>query len=435
MRILIISHYFPPLNAAGSHRVYSWVKYWSRWGNEIAVLTTCKSPSNGSLDLKIEPTISAQIKIHEIPYWTFKRQVIRPYSDDQRNQKFPMIQFKNRLTNLRRSPLGWLFDTRYFWISPALKCARKLYQDWPYQLIVSSFNPPASHIIASQLKRKLNVFWVADYRDLWSGNHEYHARGPFLLIERILENYTIRNANLISSVSDTLCHDLEVRFRKPIILIENGYDSDDSQPNKITNNIDKQNREIVYTGAYYPEYNLIPLFMAIIRLKEKGIGVENRLKIKIFSREIHLLKPIVEKYKIADVVDLPGYIPWDRALEQQKKADALLFLEWANSSGKGVLSAKVFEYMTAGKPILSIGSPSMQDGSKLIEQTGTGIYLGDSISRITETLENLLEGKPIQYKPDYSLIKNYTREKQAKKMIDAIAQEISAQSYKAINPD
>ena len=50
-KILIITHYFPPINAIASHRPYSWAKYWSRMGHNITVLTTKKEPKSNDLNL------------------------------------------------------------------------------------------------------------------------------------------------------------------------------------------------------------------------------------------------------------------------------------------------------------------------------------------------------------------------------------------------
>ncbi len=431
MRILIISHFFPPLNVAGSRRAYSWAKYWSRWGNEIAVLTTRKTRVNGSLDLAIEPLVYSQIKIQEIPYWPFNLEGNPLPASRRPNSKPIILKFRNLLPNLRRSPTGWLLDSRIFWTTPAVNCAIKLHQNWPYQVIVSSFNPPASHIIASRLKNKLNAFWVADYRDLWFGNHEYHARGIFSIIEKTLEDSTVKEADFLTSVSEPLCKILESRFQKPVALIENGYDAEELASNSLS--IDssiKNTKVIIYTGTFYPEYNLDPLFLAINNLEEKGIGVKDRLKIIFYSHEGYLIQPLIKKFAVEKIVELPGYIDWDQALEEQKKADALLFLEWSEPNVDGILSSKIFEYMSAGKPILSIGSSILKAASKLIEQTGTGIYLGDSMPKIAETLKDLLDGKSLPYNPELSLIESFTREKQAKKMLDAIHQQMSAQSVR-----
>ncbi len=42
MKILIVSFFFPPQNAIGGQRPYSWAKYWSRKGHEVHVLTPIK---------------------------------------------------------------------------------------------------------------------------------------------------------------------------------------------------------------------------------------------------------------------------------------------------------------------------------------------------------------------------------------------------------
>lgn len=42
LKILIVTHSFPPLNKIGSLRPYAWAKYWSWIGHEVCVLTTKK---------------------------------------------------------------------------------------------------------------------------------------------------------------------------------------------------------------------------------------------------------------------------------------------------------------------------------------------------------------------------------------------------------
>ena len=54
MKILILSHYFPPLNRIGSLRVYSFAKYLSEIGHEVHVLTTEKTHIDGHLNLELD---------------------------------------------------------------------------------------------------------------------------------------------------------------------------------------------------------------------------------------------------------------------------------------------------------------------------------------------------------------------------------------------
>ncbi|MEK7698817.1 MAG: hypothetical protein AAB332_00285 [Planctomycetota bacterium] len=98
------------------------------------------------------------------------------------------------------------------WIFPAISKSFEIYKQWPYDLVVSSYGPPASHIIGGVLKRRLLVFWVADYRDLWYGNYFYSGKWTFTYLEYLIENFFVKKADFITTVSDTLKDSLISRF-------------------------------------------------------------------------------------------------------------------------------------------------------------------------------------------------------------------------------
>lgn len=432
MKILVVSHLYPPLNSPASRRVYSWAKYWSEAGHEVAVLTTHKSPWNGSLDLRIEPEVAQRVQATEIPYWPYRGRAGRNGAvnglagEAKPNPRNPIWKIKQALSDLRREQTGWLLDPRLFWIGPAARQARKLYRAWPFEVIVSSFGPPASHVIASQVEKATGAFWAADYRDLWHGNFGLHARGVFALLEKAWENHTLKNADLLTSVSDPLCQILASRFGKPVVRVENGFDLEiEAQDSGVDTRKEPGIVEIVYTGTYYPEYNLEPLFAALRLLEQKGYRLEDRLRIRFFSWETHLLARQIEQHAAGKVFELGGYLDHAAALQRQKNADALLFLEWGAAGVDGVLTSKLFEYLNAGKPVLSLGSPEKKAASRLIESTGTGVFLGDSTAEIAAAIEKLLAGEALPYAPRREEIDQYTRKKLAEKMLDGIRQEMA----------
>ena len=51
MRIVIVTYNWPPRNAIGTHRPYSWARYWSEAGAKITVLTAAKHAFDAPLDL------------------------------------------------------------------------------------------------------------------------------------------------------------------------------------------------------------------------------------------------------------------------------------------------------------------------------------------------------------------------------------------------
>src|SRR6202023_1748690 len=62
MKIVFFVHYFPPLNSTGARRVESFVKYLSRWGHEIVIVSTRKTMRDGPLTEQVPP----HVRLYEI---------------------------------------------------------------------------------------------------------------------------------------------------------------------------------------------------------------------------------------------------------------------------------------------------------------------------------------------------------------------------------
>ena len=65
MKIVFITHYFPPLNSSGARRLNAFAKYLNISGDEITVITTKKSTRDGLLTEPI-PNYLRLIEINNI---------------------------------------------------------------------------------------------------------------------------------------------------------------------------------------------------------------------------------------------------------------------------------------------------------------------------------------------------------------------------------
>ena len=61
-------------------------------------------------------------------------------------------------------------------------------------------------------------------------------------------------------------------------------------------------------------------------------------------------------------------------MKKQRESQILLLLTWDNPKEYGTVTGKIFEYLAAQRPILSIG-PSKGIVKKLINSTNSGIHL------------------------------------------------------------
>lgn len=450
MRILLITHCFPPLNSAGSLRVYSWAKYWSRAQCDVTVITTRKKSFDGPLNLAVNEGDLEQLKVIEVDYWPFRGKnsfdlfAQQSFEKKIKTDNIPpqyILTLKNMVRRLRRTLIGSFLDIHDFWVFPAVKVAESIYLSHGFDMVVTSYGPPACHIIGGVLKRKLEkIFWVADYRDLWYGNHLSKAVWPLSVIEKKREDFYVSRADLITTVSDPLKKSLEKRYGEKVLVIENGFDLDDLK--EINNMGDVKmfpgdgKIRLVYTGTIYPgKRDPSPLFEAVNILRKEGIEVDSKLEIIFYGINLGNLFELTSRYKVENIVKTPGFLDRTRILRIQQEADALIFLEWEDSSVDGIVTSKLFEYMYAGTPVLGIGVSNKTLPGRLIEESGVGYALGRSVTAIAEVLKKMIKGEPLFYSPQKELIFNFTREKQAYRLLGEIEKNFRAALPTSINKE
>jgi glycosyltransferase involved in cell wall biosynthesis len=423
MKILIITNAFPPLNAIASLRPYSWAKYWSEAGHDICVLTTVKTSSSGPLDLEMEPAVAARVRVVETPFLVFrggfgKESGSRPTS----SQAGASLQLARKLIRwLRKNIFGSFLDSRMFWIAPAVREALKIYKTWKFDLVVSTYDPPAAHIIAARLHRRLDVPWAADYRDLWADSHLEKPIFPLDRLERLLENRTMSGATMMSTVSEALRSQLMVRFSQPVITVANGYDVEKSLPGESSFFPQDCCKRIIYTGKVYQgRQNPTPLFQALADLRDKGNCPPGKVEVIFFGQLLDHIPRLISKYRIGDMVNLMGFRNRRTILRIQKEADLLLFLDYCAPAVDGILTGKIYEYMAAGRPVLGIGMDESKAAARLIHEAGIGVTFGCDPVPIASFLLDWINGAVVPYNPDPEVIRRYSRRRLAEKLLHEI---------------
>ena len=178
-RVLIISYYWPPSGGAGVQRWLKFSKYLRDFGWE-PVIYTPENPESPDVDKSLLKDIPPGIEV-------IKKQIWEPYDAYKRfigQKKDEKIQ-AGFLSEKKRNPLfenisvwirGNFFipDARRFWIKPSIRFLIKYLAAHPVNAIVSTGPPHSMHLIALGLKKKLNIPWLADFRDPWTTIDFYH---------------------------------------------------------------------------------------------------------------------------------------------------------------------------------------------------------------------------------------------------------------------
>lgn len=406
MNILIVSHYIPPHMSVASLRIYKMAKYLKQNGHEIKILTTKKYNFDGEQN---NPQDMNGIEIIEVPYAPFKyfdRFKVEISSNPSKENTNPstkvddsFVQKLKRQVRKFRKIMGSLLDIHDLWIYPARNEGVKLYESWKYDIVISSFGPPASHMVASKLKKvHSDIFLIADFRDLWSQNFNAAARFPFSFIEGYLEKSSIKNADYLTTVSYPAKDKLQENFpTKNIEVLYNGYDT-------FRKNVIKKNKEeitIIYTGYVYEKQDPKKLFDTIQNLKSS-----KKITVNFYGDVNDDCKKLMNHYSF---VNFHGKLPREEIMKLQEKADILLLLEWMDISQQGVMTGKLFEYLELKKPILSVGD-FRNAPANVIEEVGIGKFCSTH-EEIVSFIENF-----DTYKADEKALYEYSFARQIEKL-------------------
>ena len=197
-KVLIITCWYPP-RPYPSFRIVGLAKYLPEFGWQPIILTS-------SLAKKLSP----QFRVIETPYRDvlgfWKRLLgFSPNKDirGQVNERFSVTS-KNRLVDFIFTRVGELLgypDLHRGWKPFAVKAGSDLLQKEDVDVVLSSSMPVISHIIAKELKTRYQIPWLADLRDLWTHNHNYHYGPLRKFIDRRLELKTLSPADALVVVS------------------------------------------------------------------------------------------------------------------------------------------------------------------------------------------------------------------------------------------
>ncbi|NQE44520.1 hypothetical protein C5S31_00680, partial [ANME-1 cluster archaeon GoMg2] len=180
---------------------------------------------------------------------------------------------------------------------------------------------------------------------------------------------------------------------------------------------------IVYTGNLYrgkrdPE----PLLKAIQKLILEGIIEPDEVVIDFYGYDEGWLERDVERYGLQDIVRVHGVIPREEALKKQREAQILLLLTWNDPTERGVYTGKVFEYLAARRPILSMGISGgvVED---LLKETNAGVHTSsqEEIERALKIFhsEFKLKGR-VGYCGISTKIERYSQREMARKFADVL---------------
>ena len=374
-KLLIITYYWPRAGGPGVQRWLKFVKYLPEFDVQPIVYVP-ENPTYPILDQQLESEVSDKAII-------LKKSIFEPYQlasflSKNKTKKIssgiiPNQKKQSLLEKLMLWVRGNLFipDARVFWVQPSVSFLEKYIQENEIDTIITSGPPHSLHLIGLELKQKLNITWLADFRDPWTtiGYHKSLRLSHFAAKKhKQLESQVLNSADTIIVTSKTTKAEFQVLTTKPIEVITNGFDIE---------KVDKQTLDtkfsLAHIGSFLSERNPQILWESLVELCHELPDFKTHLEIKLIGAVSQEVLETIAQFGLHSYLNNLGYVSHAEAVAHQRKSQVLLLIEIDSQDTKSILPGKLFEYLVSERPIVAIG-PMGSDFAEIITNTNAGVF-------------------------------------------------------------
>jgi len=382
-RLLIISPYFAPSNAADMQRIRMSLPYFKQFGWDADVVT---------VDDKYSEMIKDELLLQSIP------PDVNIYKVDALSKK---ITSKVGLGSLALRSM-WYY----------LKTVNRLLKATKYDLVYFSTTQFPVTILGAYWKRKFKVPYIIDMQDPW--HSEYYQDKPkdqrpakywfSYRLNKYLEPIAMKQVSGLISVSDGYIDDLKSRYPTikniPAVTIPFGAFKPDLQiatGNEILFKplLDPAFKNIVYIGRGGADMH--PALSVIFKALKNSLNndVQSSKNIRLYfigtsyapaGQGNPTVMPLAQEYGVAEnVIEITDRISYYHTLATLQQADALLI---PGSDDPQYTASKIYPYLLTNKPLLAVFNSKSPALNVLKEYDAPFAYSYDGDENILEKISS-----------------------------------------------
>lgn len=363
-KILIITYYWPPSGGVGVQRWMNYAIQLKKRGWEPIIYT----PENPQFEItdtsQLDRVKDIRVVKHKIwePYRLFHS--ITGGRNKGKVQQGLVLEKKSKswLDGLMVWARGNLMipDPRKFWVMPSVRFLQKFILSENIETIITTGPPHSMHLIGLGLKKKLNVSWLADFRDPWSDwdvLDKLQVSGSARQRHAALERKVLTEADLVITVSEHLKRSLEEKAKSNVEVLYNAVTSTGEVP---AAKKDGDALVIGYFGMLNEMRNPEELWPVLNEL-----AVESNVKLRLGGILSDSIKAQIQKLSnLSDRAEFLGYVDHEKIGHEYARCDILLLLLNRTDNARWIIPVKFFEYLAAHRFVLGLG-PEDSDLAKL----------------------------------------------------------------------
>lgn len=432
-KVLLVCNYFAPDNTIAAIRISKLAKYLKTYGFSVNCITEKKENFPEDELLKNDMCGVGVVYAHNSDTFLLFEKVFKKMIAPIKEKKFNTLDNRKRINPKTGKIEFYPYETAY----PILggmeylvgqirqfdlyRSVKKYLQNADgYDYLITSYGDSFSYFCGNYFhKYHTETTWIFDIRD---AIYRYKFIPTWVsLLPKFYERNIWKNADGIIGVSKGICRRVPRKYRKKVRCITNGYDWEDRKRVAIEKTVPDK-LVFTFTGSMYGGLMDLSVFFQAINdlVRENKISRENIMLCfagNASAYEIFMGQAV--EHGLEDCCLYYGKLSRVESMRLQTRSDILLSASYDYKDNEGgIITGKIFEYMTAGRPVISIitGDIKNSELADIVRKTNIGIAYEASCHQndyirlkhyiIEQYKEKILNGAVI-YQPDEGEMKKY----------------------------
>lgn len=421
----MIAPYFLPRRRVGSLRPYKFAIHLRDYGWEPHILTIA---ADGQLTSQ-EQQLLQNISVYEL----------KPPFDRTDRSGSQQTKPKSKKPKASFSIADWIdkhFPVDTWWPFFRLKFGeiKRIAAEINPDALWSTGDPWSAHWVGKKLSTLYpDIFWMADFRDPWTvSKTNLKKRSAFAsAVDRRVERNWIQKASMLSFTTNNTQELYQEHYSELNLQTTTIYNAFDR---KLFNNVDEESADlnfdreklnIVFFGRFRRLSPARPVIDILSELTSKNPSAAEKISVHSFGPFSDSDGTYLVEKGLENCFDTHEPVPVEQALQVLKQADILLLS--TNLERKAIIPAKLWDYLAAERPILSIApNPEIK---KILDQTGTGRqYPPQKTEKLADILNKCIIAKkkgkalPIPFASDQQKIDQYSAKSATAKLVNILEQ-------------
>ena len=370
-KVLIISYYWPPAGGPGVQRWMKFVKYLPEY-NIKPILYIPENPNYPIYDYSLNDEVTEKLEIIKNPITEISNIISNSKSLNLiRSGNIPNPKEQSLFQRLLFFIRGNLFipDMKILWKNKSIDFIENYLSKTKIDVVITTGPPHSLHLIGYELKKRLNIKWISDFRDPWVNLNylnRFHLLPSVKRRHKKLRDKVLINSNSVIVTSEKL-KKLYKEIAPNIFKITNGYDYEYS-----TVNIDSK-FSISHIGSLYPERNPKYLWDIIDEICINNEEFRSNLQINFIGNTSEKIIKYLSNKTFKSCVKFFDYVDYKRAIEFMCSSQILLMVEVNDNDSSYAIPGKLFDYLNSKRPIIAIG-PDRSEVNQILYDTNAGKF-------------------------------------------------------------